>query len=249
MMADVSDDEPILPTDIEEVNIEDIVKDTLAKSDKKLSILEQEKIADAVEDFVSKEIKGILGETVDKIIAKQQRRLVSQGNEEDDENMKLTTATAIREEFQSKTKMPVTDISIDWKDQHGTQKSPQKRSQSYSDCSADPSPPRKNARMLTSPKEKKTQNQSKSKRTTEKLKSKISFHPNRTTKRSRTKSFDDDSDVIVDDDSDVEVIQTSSTSRKRLNRTAKSNAKQLYGDNSDDDDDIGTGWGTAGSAR
>lgn len=254
--ANISDDEPIIPIDIDEVHIEDIVKDTLAKSDKKLSILEQEKIADAVEDFVTKEIKGILGETVDKIIAKQQRRLVSRCNEEDTENAgsKSMTTNDIQEVCESKINKPDLEYSTDINEQDLkiTRKSSiRMRSQSISDGSVVPSPRKKSSRTVTSSKVKNVHMQSRSSREGEGTILKEEFHPRRTSKRSRTRlSDDDDSDaIIVDDDSDVEVIKTASPSRKRLTRTSKLNSKSFYRGNSDDDEDIGTGWGTAGSAR
>ena len=259
--ANISDDEPILPADIEEVQIEDIVTETLAKSDKKLSILEQEKIANAVEDFVSKEIKGILGETVDKIIAKQQRKLVNRGNEENAQtgDTKLTTATAIREVCQAET-------HLSNRDKDESLPSARKRSRSISDGSVDASlptvpNPRKAARKNTkSPQSKKSQKASKSRREdsddddddevdSSKYKASVSLRrPARTTSRTKNRYDDDDeSDEIVDDDSDVELIEDPPP-RKRSSRSTQARTKISYQEDSDDEES-GVGWGTAGSAR
>lgn len=258
--ANISDDEPILPADMEEIQIEDIVSETLATSDKKLSILEQGKIANAVEDFVSKEIKGILGETVDKIIAKQQRKLVNRGNEENAQvgDTKLTTATAIREVCQAET-----NSSKYGKDEPLA--SARKRSRSISDISVDESfsnktNQRKTSRQNTkSPQSKKSQKVIKSRKESSdedddeiyssRQKPAVSLRrPARTVSRSKSRYEDDDeSDDIVDDDSDVELIEVPPT-RKRSVRSSKARTKISYQEESDDEES-GVGWGTAGSAR
>jgi hypothetical protein len=258
--ANISDDEPILPADMEEIQIEDIVSETLATSDKKLSILEQGKIANAVEDFVSKEIKGILGETVDKIIAKQQRKLVNRGNEENAQvgDTKLTTATAVREVCQAET-----NSSKYNKDEPLA--SARKRTRSISDISVDESfsnktNQRKTSRKNTkSPQSKKSQKVTKSRKEnsdedddeiySSRQKPAVSLRrPARTVSRSKSRYEDDDeSDDIVDDDSDVELIEVPPT-RKRSVRSSQARTKISYQEESDDEES-GVGWGTAGSAR
>jgi len=102
--------EPSYPDELNAINMENIMKDTLETTDKKLQILDEEKLGFAVEDFVSKEQKQAFLETVDKIVTVQQKRLVkrglsimnsSRGGDADSavgnvEN-KVTTANAVRE--------------------------------------------------------------------------------------------------------------------------------------------------------
>lgn len=99
--------EPIAPIELEEIHIEDVIKDTLGTSDKKLQILDEHRLSLAVEDFVSKEQKGTIGETVGKIVTGQQRKLVRRGfnlgdgNEESGGSEKVSTANAVREACQA----------------------------------------------------------------------------------------------------------------------------------------------------
>lgn len=109
--------DPIPPMDLDEINIEDIVKDTLGASEKKLQILDEQRLSLAVEDFVSKEQKGTIGETVGKIISGQQKKLVKRGinvgGEDGDgdgsgggggaKKKKLSTENAVREAVQAET--------------------------------------------------------------------------------------------------------------------------------------------------
>jgi Mre11 DNA-binding presumed domain. len=98
--------EPIAPVELDEINIEDVIKDTLGSSDKKLQILDEYRLSVAVEDFVSKEQKGTIGETVGKIVTGQQRKLVRRGFDLDDDEgglEKVSTANAVREACQADT--------------------------------------------------------------------------------------------------------------------------------------------------
>jgi len=108
--------EPSYPDELNAINMENIIKDTLQTTDKKLQILDEEKLGFAVEDFVSKEQKQVFSETVDKIVTVQQKRLIKRGlssmNSSRDgdadsavgsvEN-KVTTANAVREVCQAES--------------------------------------------------------------------------------------------------------------------------------------------------
>ncbi len=82
--------------------------DSLSTSEKKLQILDQQRLSIAVEDYVTKEQKGTIGETVGKIISGQQKKLVKRGldfdEDSNDGNMdtKVSTANAVREACQAK---------------------------------------------------------------------------------------------------------------------------------------------------
>lgn len=123
---------PELPADLNEVKIDDIVKDTLGSSEQQLVVLEETKLANAVEDFVSKEVKQSISDAVNKSLKVTQRKLVTRGrgktNEdgfEDDANM-ITSATAVREvcEFESQ-KSRGTMMDVD--DGEGSKKGSQKK--------------------------------------------------------------------------------------------------------------------------
>lgn len=115
--------EPIAPVELEEINIEDVIKDTLGSSDKKLQILDEHRLSIAVEDFVSKEQKGTIGETVGKIVTGQQRKLVRRGFDlDDDENgLKVSTANAVREACQADTQRKRDEDAIIMDDEQGAE--------------------------------------------------------------------------------------------------------------------------------
>eukprot|EP00554_Chaetoceros_debilis_P011983 CAMPEP_0194116684 /NCGR_PEP_ID=MMETSP0150-20130528/28215_1 /TAXON_ID=122233 /ORGANISM="Chaetoceros debilis, Strain MM31A-1" /LENGTH=817 /DNA_ID=CAMNT_0038807463 /DNA_START=62 /DNA_END=2515 /DNA_ORIENTATION=+ len=101
--------EPIYPADIEDVNIEDIVRDTLDNQEKKMMILDESRLSIAVEDYVVKETKATIGESVKKMITGQRKLLVRRGHDEDEDedathnDGKLKTVNAVREMCQSES--------------------------------------------------------------------------------------------------------------------------------------------------
>ena len=123
---------PELPSDLNEVNIDDIVKDTLGNSEQQLVVLEEAKLANAVEDFVSKEVKQSISDTVSKILKVTQRKLVTRGRGEknedgiDDDANIITSATAVREvcEFESQ-KSRATTMDVD--DEEGSKAGSRKK--------------------------------------------------------------------------------------------------------------------------
>ena len=98
-------DQPIAPIDLAEVNVEDLIEETLEMSEKKLELLDQHQLGLALDDFVVKELGQAIGETVDKLMDHQQTKLISRGIEQEEEyenssnnnNNKVTTANAVRE--------------------------------------------------------------------------------------------------------------------------------------------------------
>jgi len=110
-------EEPIYPTELDDINVEEIVRDALDMGDKKLQILDEERLSIAVEDFVSKEQRQMIEDTVNKIIHIQNKMLVTRGPGDDNigdgsgdidgsgngGKVKLTTANAVREACQAET--------------------------------------------------------------------------------------------------------------------------------------------------
>ena len=68
---------PIEPDDLAEINVEELVKETLGSA--KLQLLDEEHLGEALEQFVSKEQRAAIAESVDKLVDVQQRRLVRRG--------------------------------------------------------------------------------------------------------------------------------------------------------------------------
>lgn len=93
--------EPVPPEELEELNVEDLVKDTLINADQKLELLQEEKMGLALEHFVAKEQKQAIDNTVEDILMQQRQTLVRRGQGDDDGNEsvqnKITTKAGIRE--------------------------------------------------------------------------------------------------------------------------------------------------------
>jgi len=92
-------DVPMDPEELAEVNVEDLIAENLETSDK-LKILDEQGLGAALEEYVSKDQKQAITETVDDILDKKTKLLIkrgkSKGGEEDIENS-IKTAAALKE--------------------------------------------------------------------------------------------------------------------------------------------------------
>lgn len=84
-------DNPIEPEEQDVMKIEDLIKDNLDISDKKLEVLDEGKLTIALEEFVDKEIKQAMSDATKSMLTKQQKKLLShsddkQDSEEDEED-------------------------------------------------------------------------------------------------------------------------------------------------------------------
>ena len=87
------------PEELAEVNVEDLIAENLETSDK-LKILDEQGLGAALEEYVSKDQKQAITETVDDILNKKTKHLIkrgrAKGGEEDIENS-IKTAAALKE--------------------------------------------------------------------------------------------------------------------------------------------------------
>lgn len=68
--------EPIVPELLEQLNIEDFIIGELEQSDRKLEVLDEKRIALALDDYVQKQEAQALPETINSLLAKQQKKLI-----------------------------------------------------------------------------------------------------------------------------------------------------------------------------
>eukprot|EP01082_Thalassiosira_pseudonana_P015566 g14358.t1 g14358 contig9:1664367-1666563(-) len=73
--------DPTEPEELEEVNVEDLVNENLFNMDKKLELLTEREMGEALDDFVSKEQKQAIGDMAAIILRKSQKTLTSRGKE------------------------------------------------------------------------------------------------------------------------------------------------------------------------
>lgn len=86
--------DPIAPEELEEMNVEDLVKENLDQAEKKLEILSEEKLSLSLDDYVSKEVKQALTDGVAAMLERQQKELIKRRNENGDG---VSTGAQIRE--------------------------------------------------------------------------------------------------------------------------------------------------------
>lgn len=82
--------EPMAPQELEEMNIEDLAKEELENADKKLEILNEQRLGLALDDFVSKEQRLAIGDAMSEMLKKQQTKLIRRDSG-------ANSASAIRE--------------------------------------------------------------------------------------------------------------------------------------------------------
>ncbi len=108
-------DQPVYPADLDNVDVEDIVKDTLDSSEKKMMVLDDSRLSIAVGNYVSKETRASINDNVEKMLNVKQKKLIKRGMEGDDDGEnenKLTTVNAIREMCQNESQDENDDISM-----------------------------------------------------------------------------------------------------------------------------------------
>jgi double-strand break repair protein MRE11 len=86
--------DPIAPEELEEMNVEDLVKENLDQAEKKLEILSEEKLSLSLDDYVSKEVKQALTDGVAAMLERQQKELIKRRNENGEG---VSTGAQIRE--------------------------------------------------------------------------------------------------------------------------------------------------------
>jgi hypothetical protein len=64
---------PVAPEELEEMNVEDLVKENLANAEKKLEILSEQRLGLAVEDFVAKEQNKAFTEAMKESLTSSRR--------------------------------------------------------------------------------------------------------------------------------------------------------------------------------
>ncbi len=94
--------EPILPEQLEEINIEDFIVGELEHSDQKLELLDEKRIAIALDDYVQKQQAQALPETVTSLLAKQQKKLIQRGHTSDQGTSEKPAETLTRSEDEPK---------------------------------------------------------------------------------------------------------------------------------------------------
>jgi hypothetical protein len=93
--------QPYPPGELNEISVEELAKELLSATDHKLDILEEQLISLSIEEFIEKENRSAIPETVDRMVKKQQKVLVKRGINGPDagtgEVAKVTTEAGIRE--------------------------------------------------------------------------------------------------------------------------------------------------------
>lgn len=68
--------QPIAPEELEKTNMEDLVKEQLEAPDRKLKLLEEHELSEAMEDYVEKSLAAAIPEKAHSLLKKKQMRLI-----------------------------------------------------------------------------------------------------------------------------------------------------------------------------
>eukprot|EP00804_Cyclotella_cryptica_P027874 CCRYP_003783-RB/>CCRYP_003783-RB protein AED:0.15 eAED:0.15 QI:266/1/1/1/1/0.8/5/1732/878 len=105
---------PSEPEELEEINVEDLVNDNLFNSDKKLELLNEKDMAEALDDFVAKELKQAIGDKTSQCLKASQKILKNRGKKQgDDEEVTADNPTAIREFCLSKSEKIRAELALE----------------------------------------------------------------------------------------------------------------------------------------
>ena len=237
------------------------MKDTLDAADKKLQILDEERLGVALDAFVAKEQKQMIDETVSKIVSVQQKKLVKRGVDADEKadkeqgDGKITTQNALIEACQAETqKIRDSQFSIDIDEEvdddncNGqsmkmkkapTKKGGRKEVESDSEVDFDYDD---NIIIDDSPPQKRGMKRNESSQISSRIKRARSNLTKRTTYES-----DDEDDVIESDDVSPMPKRSNGTARaargSRRATTKKSYREDPIEIDDDDDEDDGMDWG------
>lgn len=131
-------DVPTFPAELDTVNVEDIVRETLHSGDKTLLILDEGKLGVAIEEYVEKEQRQSIDDTVGKIVVLQNKKLIKRGTAETshDGESKVTTANGVKEACKAETEKNresqfSMEVDDDEDDERSTRKSARKDSEEY----------------------------------------------------------------------------------------------------------------------
>lgn len=92
-------DVPLEPEDLADINIEDLVTENLAKNDKKLELLDEKSMGEALEQFVDKKEAKAIALKAEKILEQNQKILMKRikQNGEDGDASAIDNPTSVRE--------------------------------------------------------------------------------------------------------------------------------------------------------
>ena len=239
-------DEPMDPEEFAEVNVEDLIADNLETSDK-LKILEEQSLGAALEDFVSKEQRSALGETVVEILEKKTQQLIKRGKSKngDDTSISIKTTAALKEILEKEADKR--------KGQGGCRKGRGGRRKGLPPRRRNALPPSRRRRTATIEDDDEYENENgglglsdddsgekpRGKATRKKAARSTSSGSKASSARSRKKKQpSNDEDDLSDDHMDVEPTTTAKKSRvaRPARRTAATKAKYTFDDVSDESD-------------
>lgn len=229
-------DVPIVPEEHDVMKIEDLIKDNLEISDKKLEVLDEGKLTIALEEFVDKEIKQAMSDAAKIMLTKQQKKLLSHDAEEkegDEGGKEEEDEGEDDEEDEEETPKP----------KRGRGSSKKKPTYDEDDEDEEDSPPPQKGRKKA-PARKKAATKRKAPISEEDDDDSFQSPPPQKSrarpKRSRAKAVyvDDDDDEVMDDDDEVEVVRP----KKRAARTTARVSRRTRA-SQDSDEDFGNSYG------
>ncbi|KAL7432016.1 hypothetical protein ACHAXM_002960 [Skeletonema potamos] len=259
---------PTEPDDLDEINIEDLITDNLEQSDKKLELLDEKTMGEALNAFVDKEERKAIDDAADKILKENRKLIKSRQSGEEEETSELNP-NLIREMCASRTQ----EKNAAYLEERETQTATKKKKKVPADVEAsakkqgndhdslsddsDDMPPPKKSRATTNTTTKKPPAKSRKKTDLSDDEFSDEEDPKPAKKRAPTKATtskkmkrQDDSDS--DDDVQFMGTQSSKAPARATASRARSTAKKPkynYDDEDDDDDFVDEAPATKSKGR
>ena len=250
-------DVPMEPEDLAEVNIEDLVNENLVNNDKKLELLDEKSMGEALEQFVDKMESKAIANKAAKVLVENQKILKKRAKQgEEDGEAAVDNPTSVREFLSGITGRKRADYEMELEeeaekkksaktDKSGSKSSTSRKKaanddDSLSDSEEEERPTKKKSRVATTSK-KKTVSKSRKKYedSDDDFESEEEAPPPKkraTAKKTASKRKKEDSD------SDIEFVgstQSQATSKKTAARSARARAKKpKYTDDDSDAEEI-----------
>merc|ERR1719253_1992873 len=110
-------DVPVEPEDLADINIEDLVADNLINNEKKLQLLDEKSMGEALELFVDKKNAQAIRETANDILQHNQKILIRRGTREgDDDKPAVDNPTSVHEFLGARADKHRADFEIERED-------------------------------------------------------------------------------------------------------------------------------------
>eukprot|EP00571_Detonula_confervacea_P017476 CAMPEP_0172303652 /NCGR_PEP_ID=MMETSP1058-20130122/5169_1 /TAXON_ID=83371 /ORGANISM="Detonula confervacea, Strain CCMP 353" /LENGTH=924 /DNA_ID=CAMNT_0013014555 /DNA_START=77 /DNA_END=2854 /DNA_ORIENTATION=+ len=226
-------DVPVEPENLEDINIEDLVTENLVNNDKKLELLDEKSMGEALEQFVDKMETRAISIRTEQILEDNQKILMkrARGGGEDGEASAMDNPTSVREFLLGITGKKRAEFEMEMEDA-AEEKEKKKAAQKDTKTDKGGSSKSAGARKRTNSKDDDSMSGSEEEERPTKKKSRVATTAKKTTAKSR-KKYDDSDDDFDDDFEDPPPKKRATAKKATAKKATASKARSRRADDSD----------------